>query len=179
MPNTASYFRYHRLDAPNIDTEALAQQLHDAQVAQTAAKRLDDFDRLKKQHAEHHKGQVKLALGTAGILLGISPSVPSAAASCVEHHGLGWDCAARISALLGGLIALGVTLWGAYDLAMAPNKFSAHLAKMNAELERKMHAKVGDAPVPHLFDCYQSMTPSQRVAFRAHLHAHARHPEHV
>ena len=176
-PHVPLVARYHRLPA-EPPPETLAQLLHDAQLAEAASRRLDDFDRLKRHHDEARKGQIKLAVGMVGLALSIAPGFPDTVRTCRPGAGEGGSCAARLSATIGGILALGISLWSGYDAWTHPDRLAVQVAKMNAEIVRRLQAARAEGQVPALFDAYEAMSPDERRVLRARLHEHARQPRH-
>lgn len=170
LPRVLDYCRLPGGPAP----EVLADRLAEANVAAKAAKRIDSYERFFHQHSEHRKAQIKVMLGAAGLVLSVGPSLPALVHAC--HGGAPDECGLRLSAIGGGLIAMGVTAWSFYDLWHDPVRLSEQVARLNAELARSMHAKNGQVAVDNFFDLYRDMHADERDALRARLHHHARQP---
>ena len=169
-----SLFSYRRLPA-DPPPHTLADQLKTANVAQKAARRIDDFERIQTSFHDHRKAQAKVCLGAVGLLLGTAPAVPGAYDACV--HDAGWPCALRLGAMVGALMALGCTLWSAYDLSCAPVHLRTQTKKLNEEMARAMQCRTGEVPVDDLFARYLAFSRDERAAFKAQLHEAAAQPK--
>lgn len=173
-PRLREHFSYRRIpcDPP---PQALADKLAQCQVASAAAKRIDTYETYHQAHVDRRKAQMKAILGAIGLTMSVGPSVPTAYHSC--HVGSGSECAARISALVGALMAMGVTAWSFYDLYKNPSRLSEHIARLNDEISRSMQSKNGESAVDNLFDIYRKMSREEQTSFKALLHERAREPK--
>lgn len=166
--------RFVRRQRPPADPppEELARILRDNGVHRTAAKRLDLFEIAETQHHDQRRAKTCLLLGTAGPVLGLTPSVPAVHGACFAGDP-GWECGLRATALAGGFLALSDSIISAWSLWHQRSKLERHAQKLSDTLARAMHSKNGHAPVDDVFHRFRAYSAEGRRQFSHSLHAFA------
>ena len=163
-------FLYEALAAEH-PPEDLADLIHQAKVAKRVAQRIDDLERIARQHRQNLKNQERCALSTAAICLGLSPSLIAMAQVCQPGGTASWtECGSRLSAIVSSVIALGVTVWSGWEIYQGPRYMERHLGRLNEELDRMLMSKGSQVRVLRLFDRYERMKKPEQKAFRDRLH---------
>ena len=163
-------FLYEALAADH-PPEDLADLIHKANAAKRVAQRVDDLERLARQHRQNVRNTERCALTTGAIVLGLSTSVAALPEACHPGSRTSWqDCGSRLLPIISSLICLGVTLWGGYEIYQGPKYMARHLGRLNDELDRLLMSKNSEVRVLRFFDRYEHMKKAEQKAFRDRLH---------